>query len=139
MSKQPAHPLPCITCACTAKHPAHAQLAALREDDLDAALAQGLLDALPCPACAEACNAALLDARDARRFALAARARHHTRALRLARIQREREAARRPASVFTPAQAQAPAQAAQPAAATLPSAAADALARALAKAKARHA
>jgi hypothetical protein len=134
MSKQPAHPLPCITCACTAKHPAHAQLAALREDDLDAALALNLLDALPCPTCAETCNAALLAARDARRFALAARARHHTRALRLARIQTERDAARRPASVFTPAQAPA-----QPAAATLPSAAADALARALAKAKARHA
>lgn len=102
-------------------------MAALREDDLDAALSLGLLDAQPCPACAPECGIRLIEARDARRFALTARERHRARAVRLARIQAEREAARRPA----------PAPQAQQAA--LPSAAADALARALAKAKARHA
>lgn len=103
-------------------------MAALREDDLDAALSLGLLDAQPCRSCTPDCVARLLQARDARRFALAARQRHQARAARLARIKAEREAARRPA----------PAPAAQQASA-LPSAAADALARALAKAKARHA
>lgn len=118
----------CPTCPCTQEHPAHALLAALSEDDLDAALSLGLLDAQPCPYCTLDCNARLAEARDARRFALAARERHRARAGRLARIKAEREAARRP--VPTPVAQQAPA---------LPSAAADALARALAKAKARHA
>src|SRR5690606_29675539 len=113
-------------CACTQAHPAHALLAALRGDDLDAALALGLLDAQPCPDCAPDCSARLVEARDARRFALAARERHRARAARLARIKAEREAARRP--VAAPATQQATPVA-------LPSAAADALARALAKAK----
>lgn len=90
-------------------------------------MTQGLLDARPCPHCDAACGARLLAARDARRFALAARARHQARDVRLARIKAERTAARRPAATQT--------QAAAPA---LPSAAADALARALAKARARH-
>ena len=106
---------------------------ALREDDLDAALALGLLDAQPCPSCAAKCGAQLIEARDARRVALAARERHRARALRLARIKSDREVARRPAS------AQASAPAAQQTTPALPAAAADALARALAKAKARHA
>ena len=126
---------PCPVCACTQPHRAHALLAALREDDLDGALALGLLDAQPCPACASECDARLTEARDARRFALAARERHRARAVRLARIQTEREAARRPAPAPTPASA----PVAQQATPALPSAAADALARALAKAKARHA
>ncbi|WP_449446047.1 hypothetical protein [Thermomonas brevis] len=124
---------PCPVCACTQPHTAHALLAALREDDLDGALALGLLDAKPCPTCASTCGTRLTEARDARRFALAARERHRARAVRLARIQAEREAARRPAP--TPAAA----PVAQQATPALPSAAADALARALAKAKARHA
>jgi len=117
----------CPACACAQPHPAHALLAALREDDLDAALALGLLDAQSCPACAPECGRSLAAARDARRFALAARERHRARAARLARLQAERQAARR--AVQAPASPQAPA---------LPAAAADALARALAKAKARR-
>lgn len=128
-------PAPCPACGCTQPHPAHALLLALRQDDLDAALARGLLDAQPCPSCASECGARLTEARDARRLALAARDRHRARAVRLARIQAEREAARRPAHTTMPASA----PAAQQATPALPSAAADALARALAKAKARHA
>lgn len=118
----------CPTCSCTAAHPAHALLAALGEGDLDAALALGLADAQRCPACAPGCNARLIEARDARCFALAARERYRARTARLARLKAEREAARRPAA----------AAASQPTAPALPTAAADALARALAKAKARH-
>jgi len=130
MTDRTASAPPCPACACAQPHPAHALLAALREDDLDAALSLGLLDAQPCPACAAECGVRLIEARDARRFALSARERHRARAARLARIKAEREAARRP--VAAPATQQA-----TPAA--LPSAAADALARALAKAKERHA
>lgn len=118
----------CPTCPCEQPDPAHAVLAALRADDLDAALGLGLLDARPCPSCAAECVTQLIEAREARRFALAARERHRARAARLARISAERDAARRPAI----------APSAQQAAPALPSAAADALARALAKAKARH-
>ena len=117
----------CPTCSCALEHPAHALLAALGEGDLDAALALGLLDAAPCPCCAATCGAPLVEAREARRFALAARQRYRARAERLARIKTERDAARRTTVVTT-------AQQATPA---LPAAAADALARALAKAKAR--
>ena len=116
----------CPHCGCTG---AHAILVALAEDDLDLALQRGLLDAEPCPSCAPACNARLLEARDARRFALAARERHQARAARLARIKAERDATRRTVAAPT----------VQQAAPALPTAAADALARALAKAKARHA
>lgn len=119
----------CPTCSCTHPHPAHALLAALGEGDLDAALALDLLDAAPCPSCTPACSARLTEARDARRFALAARQRYQARAARLARIKAERDAARRTAAAPT----------AQQAAPALPAAAADALARALAKARARHA
>lgn len=118
---------PCPLCGCTQPHPAHAVLAALRDADLDAALTLGLLDVSPCPDCHEACHAMLATAGHARRFALAARDRHRVRALRLERIQSERDAARRPA----PARSSAP----EPA---LPTAAADALARALARVKTRH-
>lgn len=104
-------------------------LLALGEDDLDAALALGLLDTQPCPGCASACDAALIAMREARRFALAARERHRARAARLERIQRERDAARKPRQL--PAAASTPTPA-------LPDAATEALARALAKAKARH-
>ena len=123
----------CQHCGCAGAHPAHALLAMLAIDDLDAAMEHGLLDALPCPGCDAACNVRLIEARDSRHSALAARERHRARALRLARIKSDREVARRPAS------AQASAPAAQQATPALPAAAADALARALAKAKARHA
>ena len=116
----------CPFCACTQPHPAHALLAALREDDLDAALDHGLLDAQPCPGCDAACNAQLIEARDARRIALAARERFRARGERLARRKAEREAARAP--VPSPSPVKAPA---------LPATAADVLARALAKAAAR--
>ena len=96
-------------------------------DDVDAALACGLLDALPCPSCSVDCNAALAEARDARRVALAARDRFVARNARLQRRKAEREAARRPPPGVASTQA-----------AALPSAAADALARALAKAKERR-
>ncbi|MDE2406253.1 MAG: hypothetical protein KGL91_00120 [Xanthomonadaceae bacterium] len=105
-------------------------LVALCEDDLDAALTLGLLDTMPCPSCAPACGARLTEARDARRFALAARQRHQARAERLARIKTERDAARRTTAAPAAQQQSTPA---------LPTVAADALARALAKAKARHA
>ena len=101
---------------------AHAVLASLHMDDLDAALAHGLLEVLPCPACNSACNAHLATAREARKIALAARDRHRARAARLQRRKAERDAARVPKASPT----QAPA---------LPAAAADVLARALAKAR----
>ena len=84
-------------------------------------------DALPCPACSVDCNAALAEARDARRVALAARDRFVARNARLQRRKAERDAARRPPPGVASTQA-----------AALPSAAADALARALAKAKERR-
>ena len=116
----------CPSCACTQPNAAHALLTVLHEDDLDAALQRGLLDAHPCPGCDANCNARLIEARDGRRVALAARERHHARAARLLRRKTEREAARTPPATIvnaTPA---------------LPSGAADALARALAKARERR-
>ena len=109
----------CPTCACVSPDgdAAHRINAALREDDLDRAIELGLLDDIACTACSDACRHALADARDGRRRALAARERFRDRALRLARIQRERDAKRAPA----------PAQ-------SLPPAAAAALARAKARA-----
>lgn len=125
----------CPACGCANTAPVHAILAALRDDDLDAAMALGLLDAPPCPTCSPACSAQLLEARTARQFALASRERYRKRNLRLVRIKAEREAARRPAAAAVATATAAPTQ---PTVA-LPTAAADALARALAKAKARHA
>jgi len=118
---------PCPHCACAAADGAgaHALLALLAADDLDAAMTQGLLDAHGCPACADGCNARLAAARDQRRLALAARDRYRARGTRLARRKAEREAARAPAS----------SQAAKSPA--LPPSAADVLARALAKAAGR--
>jgi hypothetical protein len=117
----------CPACACARSHPAHAVVDALQADDLDAALSRGLLEAAPCPACDTTCKARLIEARDARRIALAARDRYRARGARLQRRKGEREAARSP----PPAVAAAPAPA-------LPTAAADALARALAKAGERQ-
>ena len=116
--------VPCPHCACPSPNgvQAHAVLAALAVDDIDAALGHGLLDVVPCPACAAHCNALLCAARESRQIALAARERHRARAARLQRRKAERDAARVPKSL--PAQAPA-----------LPAAAADVLARALAKAR----
>ncbi|WP_407910035.1 hypothetical protein [Lysobacter claricitrinus] len=97
----------------------------LRVDDVDRAIAAGLLDIDACAGCAPTCTAALLSARDDRRFALAARERFRAREQRLARRAAEREAAR-----TTP-----PAASATTAKPTLPPAAAAALQRALARAK----
>ncbi|HSD17918.1 MAG TPA: hypothetical protein VLC71_11755 [Thermomonas sp.] len=119
----------CPHCGCTAADDrgAHALLGMLACDDLDAAIARGLLDAQPCAGCGNDCNARLITARDGRRVALAARERHRARAARLQRRKAERETARTPPAT------------ASNAAAALPVAAADALARALAKARARQA
>lgn len=119
-------PAACPLCRCNGPHPAHALLAALRQDDVDAALELGLLDAQPCPSCATICNTQLREARDARRSALAARTRFRARGERLARRKAERDAVRAPAP--TSAAMKAPA---------LPASAADVLARALAKAALR--
>ena len=120
-----ATPCPHCACACTDDGGSHALLMLLDADDLDAALAQGLLDAQPCPGCTADCNARLTAAREERRFALAARTRHRAREARLQRRKAERDAVRQPQSIAATA-------------AALPSAAADALARALAKAKERR-
>ena len=127
-------PAACPHCGCNAGAgaPAHALLALLAMDAVDAALDAGLLEAEGCGACPPACNARLDAAAQARRTALAARERHRARTLRLARRKAEREAAR---SAPLPRQADASAHAAP----ALPSAAADALARALAKARDRRA
>lgn len=126
---------PCPACGCAQAHPAHAVVAKLRDGDLDAALALGLLDMTPCAGCGAACNDALAAARDSRRFSLAARDRHRARALRLARIKAEREAARRsaPSPPSVPGNGQP-----TPAVTALPKAASDALVRALARARERH-
>ena len=112
-------PIPCPFCHCKEAHPAHAILAGLREDDFDAAIEHGLLQARPCPHCAASCSTLLASARDERVRALASRERFRAREQRLARRSAERDAARATA-------------ARQPAA--LPPAAAAALARAKAKA-----
>jgi len=117
---------PQCNCADADDAGAHAQQALLALDDIDAAMARGLLDAQPCPGCDASCNARLIAARDARLFALAARERHRARTERLQRRKAEREAARTPPATLANK---------EPA---LPVAAADALARALAKARERR-
>ena len=103
----------------------HALVAALREDDIDRALALGLLeDMSACASCSDACKASLQQARMQRRNALDARERFRARNARLQRRQRERAERRKP-----------PASAAV--ATALPTAAAAALARAKARAAGR--
>lgn len=131
---------PCPICPCAQEHPAHAMHALLQANALGAALDAGLLDIQPCPGCSAECQQQLIAARDARRIALAARARYRQRNLRLARIKAEREAARKPATpplATTPITTSAPPSAGKTSSA-LPNAASAALARALAKAKERH-
>ena len=119
----------CAGCRCGASDgdAAHAIVTALRDDDLDAALALGLLDGgIACPACAHDCGAALALARTQREAALAALERHRACAACLERRQRERAERRAPPPATT---AQKPA---------LPAAAAAALARAKARAAERN-
>ena len=128
---------PCCGCAAPEGAPAHAIAAALLDDDLDRALALGLLDPdFACAACTPACRERIRNARNARRQALAARERHRARALRLERRERERAERRRPAAVPASAHASATTTPATPATA-LPPAAAAALARAKARAAAK--
>jgi hypothetical protein len=101
----------------------HRIVAALAEDDLDTAIDTGLLESDGCTSWSPSCRVLLLDARDARRAALAARERFRTREARLARRQQERHSHRD----------QAPSQPATPVP-SLPPAAAAALARARARA-----
>jgi hypothetical protein len=100
----------------------HALVAALQADDIDQALALGLLDgAVACAACSEACRALIHAARVERQRALAARDRYRARTARLERRQRERAERRKPVAIASKASA-------------LPPAAAAALARARARA-----
>jgi len=117
---------PCPACGCASPDgdAAHRIVAALAVDDVDRAIDDGLLDDIACDACEPACRDALTHARDERRRALAARERFRDRALRLARLQRERDAKRA-------------ASANAPGAPALPPAAAAALARAKARAAQR--
>lgn len=123
---------PCPVCICGSDAPAHVIAGALAIDDLDRALALGLLDAGPCPHCSEACRGRFEQARDERLAAFAARERYRARQARLAGRAAER-AARRGGGIAaadgtdatdTPASA----------VGALPPAAAAALARALARA-----
>ena len=121
--------MPCPACGCTHADGAgaHALVAALGSDDIDRALALGLLDdGIACSACDVACSALLQAARIQRQDALAARERYRLRNERLQRRQRERAERRKPA----------PATAAATTTSTpaLPAAAAAALARAKARA-----
>jgi hypothetical protein len=122
---------PCPVCPCNSDTPVHAVVGALAIDDLDRALALGLLESGACQDCSGICRARLEQARDARLAALAARERYRARQARLARRAAERAARRGAGIAVGGARAtDAPASAA----ATLPPAAAAALARALARA-----
>jgi len=118
----------CPACGCThAQNIAtHAVRAALVEDDLDRALTLGLLAVPICEGCDHACTMALLDAREARVRALAARDRFRDREVRLERRRQER--ADRRSSATAPGN--------RTTTSPLPAAAAAALARAKAKAAA---
>ena len=115
--------MPCPACDCTHADGAgaHALVDALGVDDIDGALARGLLDdGIACVSCSEACRASLRQARLQRQRALAARERFRARNERLERRQRERAERRKPVATTTAVPA-------------LPAAAAAALARAKAR------
>lgn len=120
-----------MACSCGCSDPlgadVHRIMAALVEDDLDGAIQAGLLAGRVCDGCNSGCTAMLLDRRNARQFALAARERFRAREARLARRQQERTARR--STVPAVGTAATPA---------LPAAAAAALARAKAKAAGRN-
>jgi len=116
----------CPACGCThAQNIAtHAVRAALVEDDIDRALTLGLLDVATCEGCDRLCTMALLDARETRIRALAARDRFRAREARLERRRQERVDRRSSATASGNRTTTSP----------LPAAAAAALARAKAKA-----
>lgn len=124
--------MPCPACRCNADSPAHAIAGALAVDDLDRALALGLLEAGTCPGCSQDCRIRVTHARDARLAALAARERYRARQARLARREAERTA-RRAGRIAADGEA-AGNDAQASGASALPPAAAAALARALARA-----
>ena len=144
MSGRTSAPCRC-GCADARGAAAHAIVAALAQDDLDGAIALGLLsehfddgDDITCRRCTDACMQALRSAREARLRALAARERYRARNLRLQRRADERavQRAAMPAPApdrTTTVDTSSPA-APRPA---RPSAAAAALARAKAKAAQR--
>ena len=121
--------LPCPACRCThvAGTATHAVVGALADDDLDGAIEAGLLHARACEGCTGECTARLIEAREERRRALAARDRYRVRQARLQCRAEERALARMPATAS--ASTTAPA---------LPSTAAAALARAKARAAERR-
>ena len=125
---------PCSVCGCGHDGaPQHVIAAALRIDDIDTAIAAGLLDAtVACPGCSADCTAMIEVARSERLVALAARERYRAREARLQRRAQER-AARRTA----PATSGAATAEGAPSRPALPPAAAAALARAKARAAAR--
>ena len=117
----------CAACGCDAASGAraHAVQAALRRDDVDAAIALGLLDTgIACGHCSTSCGAELQGARIQRQRALAARERFRAREARLARRLGERAERRRPVAGAA-GDGKAPADSP-----SLPAAAAAALARA---------
>jgi hypothetical protein len=118
----------CCRCGCNDPRgdAAHALVAAVAVDDLDAAMALGLIDGHDGPSSSPACRTALAAVREDRRRALAARDRFRAREARLARRQRERSDRRATGPV--------PAGAGIASPPTLPPAAAAALARAKARA-----
>ena len=124
----------CQGCGCDAPGGAvtHALVAALLADDLDRAIATGLLTCECCPGCSAACKDGLATARESRRAALAARERHRTRVARLLKRAADLAARRAPAQAIETAPTL---PATRPA---LPPAAAAVLARAKARAAERH-
>jgi hypothetical protein len=101
---------------------AHALLTLLAADDIDAAMENNLLGTTNCPGCLPSCMSRLAQARHACITCRDARDRYRIRTARLLRRKAERDAAR----ITVAPQMKAP---------TLPASAADALARALAKAR----
>lgn len=125
---------PCSVCGC--RHdcaPQHVIVAALRVENVDAAIEAGLLDATnACPGCSADCTTMIEAARTERLVALAARERYRAREARLQRRAQERAARRTaPAAPPTATPEGAPSRPA------LPPAAAAALARAKARAATR--
>lgn len=96
----------------------------LRDDDVDAAIAAGLMQYVPCPACNPVLAAQLIEAQQRLSNAWAARDRYRARNARLARRMAERDAKR---ALAVPAEKKS----------ALPPAAAAVLARAQAKAAER--
>jgi Na+-translocating ferredoxin:NAD+ oxidoreductase RnfC subunit len=132
--------LPNCLCGCASPQgaAAHAIVAALAADDLDRAIELGLLKNVGCESCDAPCRSRLIEARQARLTALAARERHRVREARLQRRQAERDRQRQAARPAAHAGSDTGTGATEPARPALPSAAAAALARARAKAAERH-